>query len=114
RFAQCFGYQFISSQTGVALHTFLMSHASAVGGQLDVRVQVSGYRSIARLVASGAGIGIVARSALEHDDRQHLRVIELDEAWARRDLRVCIPKVSRNVNPFRDGFVATLCGNRPT
>jgi len=109
RFTVCLGRPFISLQTGTALHTFLMNHATNAGGKLDVRVQVSGYRSIARLVSSGAGIGVVPRSALEKSDTKHLAVISLTEAWAQRDLRVCISKDTRSMNPFRDRLVETLC-----
>lgn len=33
-----------------------MGHAGALGGLLDVRVQVSSYAAIVKLVASGAGL----------------------------------------------------------
>lgn len=109
-FSACLGEPFISLQHGTALHTYLMNHAAALGGRLDVRVQVSGYRAIARLVASGAGIGIVPRSALEPPDRDQLAIIELAEPWARRDLRVCVRREPGMMNPFLRHLVETLCG----
>lgn len=109
-FSACLGEPFISLQHGTALHTYLMNHAAALGGRLDVRVQVSGYRAIARLVASGAGIGIVPRSALEPPDRGQLAIIELAEPWARRDLRVCVRREPGMMNPFLRHLVETLCG----
>jgi DNA-binding transcriptional LysR family regulator len=108
-FAQCTEQPFISLQSGAALHTFLMNHASALGKQLDIRVQVSGYRAIARLVASGAGVGIVARSALEPSDCERLAIVELSESWARRDLRVCVQRRPKEKNFFRDKLVEILC-----
>lgn len=108
-FADCMEQPFISLQSGAALHTFLMNHASALGRQLDIRVQVSGYRAIARLVASGAGVGIVARSALEPLDYERLAIVELSEPWARRDLRVCVPRRPHEKNFFRDRLVEILC-----
>ncbi|OYD60189.1 UNVERIFIED_ORG: DNA-binding transcriptional LysR family regulator [Burkholderia sp. CF145] len=111
-FASCLGQPFISLQSGAALHTFLMNHASALGGRLDVRVQVSGYRAIARIVASGAGIGIVPRTAIERSDRGRLSIVNLIEPWAERDLRVCIPKNPGEKNIYRDNLVEILCGPR--
>ncbi|MGG1943318.1 LysR family transcriptional regulator [Trinickia sp. NRRL B-1857] len=108
-FASCLGQPFISLQSGAALHTFLMNHANALDGRLDVRVQVSGYRAIARLVASGAGIGIVPRTAIERSDRGRLAIVELVEQWAQRDLRVCIPKQPSEKNVYRDRLVDILC-----
>jgi DNA-binding transcriptional LysR family regulator len=108
-FADCMDEPFISLQSGAALHTFLMNHASALGKRLDIRVQVSGYRAIARLVSSGAGIGIVARSALEDSDSECLDIIALSEPWARRDLRVCVQRRPHETNFFRDKLIEILC-----
>jgi DNA-binding transcriptional LysR family regulator len=108
-FSDCMDEPFISLQSGAALHTFLMNHASALGKRLDIRVQVSGYRAIARLVSSGAGIGIVARSALEESDSECLEIIELSEPWARRDLRVCVQRRPHETNFFRDRLIEILC-----
>lgn len=108
-FATCLREPFISLQHGTALHTYLMNHAAALGGRLDLRVQVSGYRAIARLVASGAGIGIVPRSALEPSDHEQLAIVELAEPWARRNLRVCVQRHQQELNPFLDSLVEILC-----
>lgn len=108
-FAACLREPFISLQHGTALHTYLMNHAAALGGRLDLRVQVSGYRAIARLVASGAGIGIVPRSALELSDHDNLAIVELKEPWARRNLRVCVQRCQQEVNPFLSSLVNMLC-----
>lgn len=109
RFAACLDEPFICLQQGAALHTYLMNHAASLGGRLDVRVQVSGYRAIARLVASGAGIGIVPRSALEPADGDRLAVVELSESWSVRHLRVCFRRRSRETNGFLAKLVETLC-----
>lgn len=107
RFSECIGRPFISLQTGTALHTFLMNHASMLGKNLDIRVQVSGYGAIARLVASGAGIGIIAKSALTGREKG-VAVLPLEEAWARRDLRVCVQREPDTKNVYRDKLVSML------
>jgi DNA-binding transcriptional LysR family regulator len=109
RFADCMAQPFISLQRGTALHTFLVNQAAALGGRLDVRVQVSGYRAIARLVASGAGIGIVPRSSLEPADRDRLLTLRLAEPWARRDLRVCVRRQPHERNQFHQMLIDILC-----
>lgn len=108
-FADCLGTPFISQQQGSALHTFLMNRASALGGRLDVRVQVSGYRAIVRLVSSGAGIGIVPRSALDAGDDTQVAVIPIADSWGRRQLNVCVRRQPGEKNPFRDRLVELLC-----
>jgi len=108
-FADCLDQPFICLPHGAALHTFVVNQAAAMGRMLDIRVQVSGYRAIARLVASGAGVGIVPRSVLDEHDRETLAVIGLVEAWAKRDLRVCVRKDDTEPNYFRDQLVEILC-----
>lgn len=108
RFAECLDQPFISLQSGAALHTYLMNHATALGGRLDVRVQVSGYRAIARLVASGAGIGVIPRSALARSDQGKLACLAIDEPWALRRLKVCTKAGIEGVNPFVAQLVALL------
>ncbi len=110
-FADCLQQPFISLQQGAALHTFLMNKAGAMGARLDVRVQVSGYRAIARLVSSGAGIGIVPQSALDATDREAVAVIGLADSWARRELCVCLRRHSSDSNPFLLSLVAILSAN---
>lgn len=113
RFAECVGEPFISLQPGAAIHTFLVNHASALGARLDVRVRVSGYRAIARLVASGAGVGVVPRSAIEPGDESRLAVLPLDEPWAARALRICL---RRDAPPhfYRDELVRELRPSGPS
>lgn len=105
---QCLDEPFISLQNGSALHTYLSNHAMALGGRLDVRVQVSNYRAIIRLVASGAGIGIVPRSALEPGDGDSLSVLALAETWALRRHRICVRRGALQANYFLRELVSLL------
>lgn len=107
-FRQCLAEPFISLQNGSALHTYLSNQAVALGGRLDVRVQVSNYRAIVRLVASGAGIGIVPRSALEPDDSNGVSVLELRETWALRQHRICVRRGAMQDNYFLRELVGLL------
>lgn len=110
-FGQCLDFPFISLQTGAALHTFLINHAMAIGRRLDIRVQVSSYSAIVRLVASGAGIGIVPRSALHRTDLRGVATRKIKEDWAFRDLHVCLNKNRQpGSNPNIVQFVLALCG----
>ncbi|MCH9817537.1 MAG: hypothetical protein K0U32_01150 [Betaproteobacteria bacterium] len=107
-FADCLQQPFISLQQGAALHTFLMNKAAAMGVRPNVRVQVSDYRAIARLVSSGAGFGIVPLSALDATDKEKVDVLHLTDPWAKRKLYVCLRRQNSDANPFLVGLVATL------
>lgn len=106
RFAECLTHAFISLQTGTALHTYLMNQAGILGARIDVRVQVSGYAAMAALVASGAGLAILPRSAVTQGNGT--AVAELDEPWAARHHRVCVHRDAPR-HWLREQFVAQLC-----
>ncbi|OZI26000.1 hypothetical protein CAL26_01180 [Bordetella genomosp. 9] len=107
-FVSCLSEPFICLAHGNALHTYLISHAAKLGAVLDVRVQVSGYRAIAQLVAAGAGVGVIPRSTVVSSDLQTLAVVKLSDPWAIRDLRICRnPRILGN--SFSDDLVEVLC-----
>lgn len=112
-FSECLSEPFICLQQGAAMHTFLVNQATALGGKLDVRVQVSGYRAIAKLVGSGAGIGVIPRSAVEPGDEQRLRILEITDAWATRNLRICVRNQGEAQNHFQERLVQVLRGGQP-
>lgn len=90
RFSSCLDSPFVCLLNGTAMHTYLVNNANALGRELDVRIQVSGYPALLRLVASGVGIAIAPVSALMPDDYLNLSIIELDEPWAARPHRLCV------------------------
>lgn len=107
-FASCLGQPFVTLMNGEACHAFLATQAAALGRPLDVRVQVPSYRSIVRLVALGAGIGIVPHSALEPADLARLSVIPLEDAWAVRHHDICVRSGAMASNPHLAELVKLL------
>ncbi|QAA95065.1 LysR family transcriptional regulator [Pollutimonas thiosulfatoxidans] len=107
-FSRCIAEPFISLQSGAALHTYLVNQAMALGKRLDIRVQVSGFRAISRLVASGAGVGVVPRTALERTDTERLAVIELTDDWSYRNLQICCQPHTPQQNVFARSLIEIL------
>lgn len=93
RFVEALDEPFVMLHAGSAIHTFTTNAAAALGRHLDVRIQVRSFGAVGRMVAAGVGIGLVPRSAISQGDA--LAVIELDEAWAQRDLQVCVRDVAQ-------------------
>lgn len=100
-FAQVLDYPFVMLHSGSAIHTFTMNAAAALGRHLEVRIQVRSFEAVCRMVSAGVGIGMVPRSAVT--DGAPLAVIELEEPWAQRDLKVCVRK-----RELLSGFAAEL------
>ena len=109
-FAQVLDYPFVMLHAGSAIHTFTMNAAAALGRHLEVRIQVRSFEAVCRMVSAGVGVGLVPLGAVPADtSRGSLAVIELDEPWARRDLKVCVRK-REALSGFSAALLACLLG----
>ncbi|OGB28103.1 MAG: LysR family transcriptional regulator [Burkholderiales bacterium RIFCSPLOWO2_12_FULL_61_40] len=106
-FTEVLDYAFVMLHAGSAIHTFTMNAAAALGRHLDVRIQVRSFEAVCRMVGAGVGIGLVPRSAVSGAGlREPPVVVEMDEAWAQRDLQICVRK-----GVELSGFAAALVEN---
>jgi DNA-binding transcriptional LysR family regulator len=103
-FAEVLDHPFVMLHAGSAIHTFTMNAAATLGRHLDVRIQVRSFEAVCRMVGAGVGIGLVPRSAVPGAGlREPPVVVEMDEAWAQRDLQVCVRQ-----GGVLSGFAAAL------
>jgi DNA-binding transcriptional LysR family regulator len=110
-FLEVLDYPFVMLHSGSAIHTFTMNAAAALGRHLEVRIQVRSFEAVCRMVSAGVGLGLVPRSAVPEGTPRHpLAVVELDEAWAQRDLKVCVRKPEL-LSGFAAELVACLTGD---
>lgn len=108
QFAQVLSEPFVTLHTGSSIHTFTVNAAAKLGGHLDVRIQVRSFEAVCKMVAAGVGVGLVPHSAVIHSPlKQSLRVIQLNEPWAQRNLKVCFKKEA-SLNPFATALVQAL------
>lgn len=109
-FAQVLDYPFVMLHVGSAIHTFTMNAAAALGRHLEVRIQVRSFEAVCRMVSAGVGVGLVPLGAVPAGAaRAALTVIELDEPWAQRDLKVCVRK-RESLSGFSAALLACLVG----
>lgn len=103
-FVEVLGHPFVMLHAGSAIHTFTMNAAAALGRHLEVRIQVRSFEAVCRMVGAGVGLGMVPRSAIP--DGAALAILELEEPWAQRDLKVCVRQ-----RDLLSGFAASLVGS---
>lgn len=85
-FNDTLAYQHIGLHEGSTLLSFLREQVETLGGSLALRIQVSSFEAICRMVEAGVGIGIIPESsALRHSRTMQLATLQLDEAWAVRE-----------------------------
>ena len=89
-FANVLHHPFVMLHNGSAIHTFTMNIVSALGQHLNVRVQVKSFEAVCRMVSAGVGIGLVPFDAISQQPHLPIAIIELDEPWAKRALKVCV------------------------
>lgn len=107
RFAQVISEPFVMLHTGSAIHTFTMNTASSMGSHLNVRVQVNSFEAVCRMVAAGVGIGLVPREAVKLSGRQPVSIIEVEDDWAQRDLKICTSRKTP-IAPFAHALIDHL------
>lgn len=104
---------FVMLHAGSAIHTFTMNAAAALGRHLEVRIQVRSFEAVCRMVGAGVGLGMVPRSAIpDGPARASLAILELQEPWAQRDLKVCVKK-REQLSGFAAALVESLTGSAP-
>jgi len=82
------GYVGLGASSALALH--LEEQALHLGRRMQVRVRAEGFDGVIRMVAHGAGLGIVPLAAVRRwQGLLPLHSVALPEAWAQRRLLLC-------------------------
>ncbi|MGY4816739.1 LysR family transcriptional regulator [Pseudomonas chlororaphis subsp. piscium] len=105
---QTLAYQHIGLHEGSTLLTFLREHVERTGKQLSLRIQVSSFEAVCRMVEAGVGIGIIPESAaIRHSHTMQLVTVKLDEAWAVRERSIIVRELEALPGSVR-ALIATL------
>ena len=74
-----------------ALSSYLELQARRLGRTLHTRVRLRGLEAVCRMVEAGVGIGIVPEPAARRcAQTMTIAVLELADAWALRQLAICV------------------------
>lgn len=105
---QTLAYQHIGLHDGSTLLTFLRDQVERMGETLALRIQLSGFEAICRMVEANVGIGIIPESAASrHRRTMKLHTIELDEPWAVRERSMLVRDLEALPGSVR-ALIATL------
>ncbi|MCQ9424553.1 LysR substrate-binding domain-containing protein [Pseudomonas sp. LJDD11] len=90
RFSQTLDHEFVALAATSALGIYLEEQALHAGKRLRIRVRAEGVDGVLRMVAHGAGLGIVPQAAVDRWQGTHgFRAVRLADDWADRQLRLC-------------------------
>ena len=93
-FAEVLDYDIVGLDRSSAISRFLASKAAHLGRPLRLRVQLRSFDAVCRLAEKNVAVGIVphttARAALKS---MAIKVVELSDPWAVRELTICVRDV---------------------
>ncbi|WP_312957762.1 LysR family transcriptional regulator [Stutzerimonas nitrititolerans] len=108
---QTLTYQHIGLHEGSTLLSFLRNQVERLGGNLSLRIQVSSFEAVCRMIEAGVGIGIIPESAgRRHSRTMRLAMVELDEPWAVRERSILVRELDALPGSVR-ALIATLKGD---
>jgi DNA-binding transcriptional LysR family regulator len=91
RMRESLAYDYVGLHTGSAINRLLLQHANDLNLPLKLRIQVTSYDALCLMVDSGLGIALLPHAVARHHAKNlDIRIITLNESWARRELRICV------------------------
>jgi len=74
-----------------SMHTLLTSEASKLGMALKLRIRISSFDCMCRMVSNGLGVAVLPRSVITQYLRSHkIKAVTLNEPWAKRTLLLAL------------------------
>ena len=90
-FAEVLDHEFVGLDRASALQRFLADKAARIGRPLRLRVQLRSFDAVCRLVECNVGIGIVPETTARRvGSTMAITAVALSDAWAERDLTICV------------------------
>ena len=90
-FADVLDRDFVGLDRASALQRFLADKAARIGRPLRLRIQLRSFDAVCRLVERNVGIGIVPETTARRVvPAMAITAVDLTDAWALRDLTICV------------------------
>jgi DNA-binding transcriptional LysR family regulator len=89
-FREALSQEFVGLSAANALQNYLGQQAARAGGTLKLRVRLSGFDAICRMVHHGVGVAVIPQTAARHWRRPTIAVVRLNDAWSARKLMLCV------------------------
>jgi DNA-binding transcriptional LysR family regulator len=93
---------FVGLSAANALQQHLGQHALQAGKPLRLRVRLSNFDAVCRMVGSGIGVAVVPETAARRcKTAVAIRTVRMADSWSLRRLHVCVRRVSELRSPAR-------------
>jgi DNA-binding transcriptional LysR family regulator len=89
-FCETLHHDYVGVNANSALAVHLEEQALHTGSRMQIRIRADGFDGVMRMVARGAGLGIVPLAAVERwPGKISCKTLALQEPWAQRKLLLC-------------------------
>ncbi|MFC5521974.1 LysR substrate-binding domain-containing protein [Polaromonas jejuensis] len=110
-FAETLDEDAVGMQYGSTLQTFLAQVVESLGKPLKLRIQLSSFDAMCRMIGAGVGVGIVPESAARRNrESMNLALIELTDAWSVRE-RYILVRDQKALPGYARALIETLIGH---
>lgn len=73
------------------MRSFLRDQVERLGATLNLRIQLSSFEAVCRMVEARVGIGILPESAAQHHGKSMaIKTVRLEEPWALRERNILV------------------------
>ena len=85
--------EFVGLGAGRALQEFLSRQAARAGSTLKLRVRMTSFDAICKMVEYGAGVAVIPERAARTYRKHAINVIGLTDEWVIRRLLICVREI---------------------
>jgi len=90
-FADTLDLDHVGLQEASALHGFIRGVSEELRRPIRWRIQVGSFETACRMIEAGVGVGVLpGMAAHRHAQTMAIAIVGLRDAWALRELRICV------------------------
>jgi DNA-binding transcriptional LysR family regulator len=110
-FAETLDEDAIGMQPGSTLQMFLAQVTERLGKPMKLRIQLSSFDAMCRMIGAGVGVGIVPEStALRYQQAMGLALVSLSDAWCVRE-RYVLTRDRAALPAYAQSLIERLCSH---
>ncbi|TFW39721.1 LysR family transcriptional regulator [Pseudomonas putida] len=90
-FEEVLEHEMVGPHLESSMHTLLTSEAAKLDKTLKLRIRISSFDCMCRMVSNGLGVAVLPRSVINQYLRSHkIQAVTLNESWAKRTLLLAL------------------------
>jgi len=110
-FAETLDEDAVGMQQGSTLDTFLSNMSSQLGRQQKLRIQLTSFDAMCRMIGAGVGVGVVPESAARRNrESMNLALVELTDAWSVRE-RYLLVRDNESLPAYAEALIEAICSH---